>query len=627
MTKPDNSTETQQPLSPAGLREAQQGDKRLTDFLHIDHGKNQIKKRTEDSLKDLKKNVYSLSLDARTGVDRAPYMHAKWLAKADKRLKVIEGKFLVEMENLIPKKPLTPEEYQKLIEKIKEIVKRHETEATYYWQALAYSVKALTGVSGALKTEDYAVFESLMDNIDKLYATDVKIGDLIINIQGRKLDQKDWDTICSYIEKYPYQKDVSQDKDRINMSITALLVHLMDANQRKDLILEFHKRNNRDVNKTSKLIKTFAETNIINIAQMRSLMTEITGSEYNMPPDEEKKILQRQEETMRLTQEVRRTMQSPLVINSAERMLNGRSLLACAAIAIGSMGMVMNYLSKFNKSKGLANRLTAGFASPYFFVSAAITAGGVHALGSTMRPGEAPGFLDKMFPKPKRLENPFGIAKNAEAQDASFTELVGLCTKYTMVEKYLFEADGFKDVMAFSIEKKADVKRMEEEAKIREVTKPKAGPKMDLFEEFMQFVEKNQENPKGKKELLKEIDKGYGRQAARFIFFRLFVTVHKVGINTARKFKNDKIPHQEFTYYDLYKHRAGLEPLKVAIKPAVETPAPAAATPPTTLAAPAAKPAPAAPAPAASAAPQGGPQPPAAPAAPQGTSQPNQPKK
>jgi len=560
---PKKPTETPNPPSPEGDRSALKSDKEQNDRLSIIHGKERVKKMTKDSLKNLKKGVYSVTLDARAGVDRAPLKHVKWLRKAEGKIKEIETKFLVEIENLIPGKPLTPEEYQVLINKIDEIVQRHKKEVNYYWHALVYAVKAFTGVSGAIKTEDYAMFDSLLENINELYSKDVKIGELIKRIQlGTPLDDKEWDTICSYIEKYPYVKEVSSSQDRINLSITALFVQMMDSNQRYDLVLKFHERNNRDIAKTSKLIKTFTETNVINIAQMRKLMTAIQGSEYQMSQDEEKEIQQRQEATLRITREVRKTMQSPLVINSAERILNPKSMAACAVIALGGLGMAMNYLSRFNKGKG-AGRYLAGLASPYFIISAAVTAGGVHALGSGMRPGEVPGFFDKMFPRPKRMENPFGLAKNAEAQDASFTDLVSLCTSYKAIEQFLFDTDGFKDVMAFYASKKVDVQRMREEAKIREVTKPKTGPrKTDVFEEFLQFIEKD--NPKGKA-LLEQIDKGYGRQTARLILLRLFVSVHKVGVQSSRSFKDDKVPNQQFTYYELYKHRSGLEPLKIPV--------------------------------------------------------------
>jgi hypothetical protein len=38
-----------------------------------------------------------------------------------------------------------------------------------------------------------------------------------------------------------------------------------------------------------------------------------------------------------------------------------------------------------------------------------------------------------------------------------------------------------------------------------------------------------------------------------------------VGVLSSRSFKDDKVPNQQFTYYELYKHRSGLEPLKIPV--------------------------------------------------------------
>ena len=140
-------------------------------------------KSATESLKHVKKKIFTPTIDARNVSERSALRHKRFNEIVKKRIEKIRLRFERQLVKMFPEKDLTLEQYNALILKIDALVKKHEKESTYYAQAITYSIRALAGFDGKISPKDYAVFYSLLDNIDTLYAKNVKIADVLIAIQ------------------------------------------------------------------------------------------------------------------------------------------------------------------------------------------------------------------------------------------------------------------------------------------------------------------------------------------------------------------------------------------------------------------------------------------------------------
>ncbi len=533
--------------------------KTRADYLREQKGN--IKKDTKEALKELKKKMHTLTVGSRGG-DIPSLRHGRFLDKAERNLRKIEQKYLKEFDALV-EHDMT---YEDLLRSIDQLHRRHKEEALGYKDAIVYAVRAFAGPRGKIRKEEYAYFYSILENIDKLsehYGTD--IGVLFAHIQQGNLNKKEWDTICGYINQYPYQKNVSSGGDSVRLSVTAFLFKAFDTNQRYKAVIEYSKRYDKD--DASKLAESLAKANVINIKQYEQLMKELNGEKYELTKQKEKQLRKAQEGTKKLLKGLKRKLNSSLVINGAERVLNRKNIASFLLTGIGTLGMAANYLAHLQSGKGLG-RLVAGFKSPHFMFSAAVTAGGVHMLQKGMRAGShGESYLSTWLRGPKRLTNPFGAGKNAEVKDGHFQELVNIFGDHKLIEKYFLNQKGFDDLASFYTAKRFDAAKRK--ASTKEDKGERMGEGMDLFNEYIQYVEKKHGKGSSEAIMLKETANRYGKAIMTKYLIKIAAAQQALGITTSEYFKKNNIRGNPFTHKDLLLHRQGVKSIPRAQLPEV----------------------------------------------------------
>lgn len=515
-----------------------------------------IKANTKNSLKELKKYLGSGStLNARDTAkgqsgDRQSLMLGNVLKKFNDNLLVFEKKYLLEFDTLV-KSGLS---WDELLRRIRILEQAHKKESVGYMKAIKYAFMALAGSNRKLEKEDFALFNSLIDNITEVYSKKNDFRKIIVNIQQEKIQKKDWDVICEYIARYRYQKDVSSDRDEVKLNVTGVLISLMTPNQRFQMVMEFSKRTSAQ--QATFLSKSLTMANVLNVRQYEALMKEFNGKDYALNIADESEIKKAQAQMRRIDKGIAKKMESPMLINGAERVLNRSSIFSALITGIGFVGMVSNYMTHFNSSKG-AGKFLAGLKSPYFMLSAGITAYGVHRLGKGMTAGEhGIGMLSKYMPTPKRLNNPFGVGKKAEQKDNYFGELVDITQNHSILERWLLTQNGFNDLNGFYRKKNYDVAKLNSSVFERESNKKDKKP---LLDEFIEYQE-NRGNKIGAKMIKQAIDQ-YGRKAVQTYVVRLIVIGQSIGIPTSNSFNRTNVPTQKYKFIDLLRHRQGVKSL------------------------------------------------------------------
>ncbi len=516
-----------------------------------------IKENTKNSLKELKKYLGSGStLNARDTLkgqsgDRQSLMLGNVLKKFNDNLLVFEKKYLLEFDTLV-KSGLS---WDELMRRLQILSARHKKESVGYMQAVKYAFMALAGSDRKLEKKDFAMFNSIIDNITEAYSKDNDFRKILVNIQQEKIQKKDWDVICEYLAQYKFQKDVSSDRDEIRFNINGMLISLMTPNQRYQMVLEFSKRSMGQ--QAEFLAKSLTMANVLNTRQYEALMKEFQGNNYELSVADESEIKKSQAQMRRIEEGVAKKMGSPMLINGAERVLNRSSLFATLITGIGFLGMASNYMTHFNAAKG-AGKFLAGLKSPYFMASLGITAYGVHRLGKGMTAGEhGVGMLSKYMPVPKRLNNPFGVGKAAEQKDGYFGELVDITKNHSILERWLLTQNGFNDLNGFYRKKNYDVAKLN--ASVFEPESMEQGKKQSLLDEFIEYQE-SRGNKVGAKMIKQAIDQ-YGKKAMQTYIVRLIVIGQSIGIPTSNSFNRTTVPTQKYKFVDLLRHRQGVKSL------------------------------------------------------------------
>lgn len=456
------------------------------------------------------------------------------------------------------------EDYAKFLKRVQEFVERSDKDLVRLQQAILYAVRCLAGYNGRIEVGDYAYFYSLLDNISNLYSKNVKIGEIFASIKNETLKKKDWDVICRNVKEKSLTRTTTSARDEIRLSTSAFLIQLMNPNQRTQLILEFNKRYKG--RHASELADQMVQSGAINMKQHQFVMTKINGAEYIRTQEEERLIRERRRQAEMLTKRIRANLSTPLAINGAERLLNRKSIGSLLVTGIGVLGMITNYMAGLSSGKGVG-RFFKGLKSPYFLLSMGVTAGGVHMLTGSMHPGRSVGALDKFIGKPRRLDNPFGTLKGvSEKQDTQMKILATLCADHPVMEDYLLYNKGFDDLWGYYAKKRFDKTKLKSKMLTTKERKDIKGKKKKrLYDEFLEFVEKEQGNRKGAVKL-REAKRLYGKAGVEQLIFKSTVAAHILGINTTAGFFRKSTP-TNVKYHDVFLYRQGIKPRPEAMRP------------------------------------------------------------
>lgn len=531
------------------LRSARAGNK--AEFIKI--AKEQHIKDSKLALKELKKGIYASTLNAReTGKgisgDRKSLVHQNIYDKFEAKLKIYNKQHALKIDEWIK----SGMKWEELVKKIDELNKQHKKRVFGLKQAVVYAFRALAGRNKKIEGKDYAIFHTLIDNIIENYDKNTDFRKIIVNIEQGNLQKKDWDVICSYINKFKLRKNVSSDRDQINYNITALLFRLMDQNQRYRAVLEYAKRTSKSAGE--RFAESLAMSDVINIKQYEELMKELKGKNYQLSVAHEAEIKLAQDQVRKIQEHVRKKLDSPMFINGAERVLNRRTLGGAIITGIGVLGMVANYMAHFNTTKG-PGRFVAGLKSPYFMFGALVTGAGVHITGKSMTAGKhGVGLGNRIIPQPKRLNNPFGVGKNAEIKDRYFSELVDICKDHRILERWLLYENGFNDLNGFYRSKRADLASIQAQALEPESRKKN---KKSVIDQFIDYQIKSG-NKKGAM-MIRQSIKAYGKGPTQRYIVRLIGIGLKIGAPTTTSFHKVKVRGQNFTPYQLLLHRQGVK--------------------------------------------------------------------
>lgn len=508
-----------------------------------------IRKQTKSALGELRAKMSTLTRGAKDA-DLPSVRHGRFLELAEKRLKEIEAKYLKDIDALFSQAS----------------VKSHKQEALAFVNTIKELFKQRAGVKGTIEQSEYAYFYSYLENIiilSKHYGADISL--LFTHIQQGNLSKKEWDTICKYIKQYPYKKSVTNGGDAVNLSVTAFLFKALDQNQRFMAVKEFSKRYGGK--EAEKLADSLVKANVINLKQYEMLMKEIQKSDYSLSRQKELEIKRAQDTSRRILRGVKKRLGSSMAINGAERVLNRRNIGSFILTGIGTLGMVANYLANMQSAKGLG-KLVAGFKSPYFMFSAAVTAGGVHMLQKGMAAGRhGESFFTKLLARKKRLSNPFGYSRNAEIRSAHFEDLVNIFKNHRLLERYFTDPTekGFDDMTAFYTAKK--MKQERQKADIRESQSSTKTGSLNLYEDYLKFVERTRGKNSRSAITLREAGRQYGKATMSRHLAKIATAQQALGIISTEYFNKTNIKQQRFTHKDLLLHRQGVKSIPKAKLP------------------------------------------------------------
>lgn len=534
-------------------------EKTKTDYLK--EKKRELSKNTKQALKELKGKTHTLTTGARGG-DRPSIMHGRFLDKAEQNLRKIESKYLKEFDELIGH----PMSYADLLRSIDRLQRRQKAEIGGYKDAVVYAVRAFAGPKGRIDRKQYAYFYSILENIDTLskhYGTD--IGVLFAHINEGNLNNKEWDKICGYIKKYSHTQTLSSGGESVNLSVTAFLFKAFDQNQRYQAVIEFSKR--FGAKEASQLADSLVKANVLNLKQYEQVMKEIHKGKYEMDAKKESEIKKAQDNVKKMVKGLDKKLSSSMYINGAERVLNRKNIASFLMTGLGTLGMITNYLAHLQSSKGLG-RFTAAFKSPHFLFSAAVTAGGVHMLQKGMSAGShGESYFSTLLANKKRLTNAFGVDKTAEIKDGHFEDLVNIFKDHKLVEKYFLEQKGFEDLADFHMAKRFDTTKRAVE--IREDKGKRMGEGMNLFDEYVKFIEKKRGKNSSEAIMLRETANRYGKAIVTRQLIKIAAARQALGITTSEYFNKTNIRSQLFTHKDLLLHRQGVRSIPRAKLPEV----------------------------------------------------------
>jgi len=551
-----------------GLRPKPEKSKNMSDRRVEDHVNTRgslekaVKEKAHDALRQLKININQMTLGARSKGGDIPSLRQKRFED------MVEQKIGKQQEALLKKLDDMfatydgKEDYSKFLERVKSVVDNGVKDINRLVQAITYAVKCLAGYNGEIEVADYAYFYTLLDNISILYGKNVKIGEIFVHIQNDNLAGKDWDIICDNIKSNSLRKVVAMSADSLKLSTGAFLVQLMNPHQRTQMLLEFNKRYGKK--QAIKLADQMVQTNAISLKQHEFVMGKINGMKYTRTQVQENLIRKKRRQAEMLTHNIDKNLYRSLAINGAERIFNRKSMGSLLLTGIGAVGMITNYMAGLNTGKGIG-KYFKGLKNPYFLFSMGVAGYGTHLLTGSMHPGKSVGLFNELIPKPKQLENPFGVSDIASKQDYQMKILANICANHKVVENWLLYGNGFDDLHGFYAKKQFDRKKIKSKMlTTQQRTNMKNGKKKGLYDEFLEYVEKEAGNKKGAV-ALKEAKRLYGKGYVERLIFNLTVSSHTLGILTTADFKRKSTP-ENIKYYDVFLYRQGVKPRPVAMR-------------------------------------------------------------
>lgn len=531
-----------------GTPDALKSDRAQNKAETIKFKKEEIQGSTALALKDLKKSIFAPTLEARNS-DLPSVRYGRFLEKFEGELKKYESVYLKKFDDLLDSK-LTDKQ---LFDEMDRLNREYKTKALGLKRAIEYAIKALAGTNRQLEKKDFAYLYSLLDNISNLYSKDNKIADMMTHIYHGNLNRKEWDTVCGYIKQYDFKEKVTGAGDEIKQNVTAMLIRIMDQNQRYKLVIEFSKRYSNA--EAAKLAEGMVSANLLNLKQYEVLMKEFNGKNFKLSAAKEEEIKKQQAIMMRINQGVEKNIKKAMFVQG--RILNRYSVASLGLTLIGTLGMVANYMTHFNKNKGFKKYL-AGFKSPYFWLSAVGAGAGVHFLGKGMTAGShGVGLLDKIIAKPKPMTNPFEGTSNADLKLAKFNELSDICSNHRLLERWLLYNNGFDDIQKFYAKKRFNIHRLRTSVKEKGRRPGEKEPKKRLVVEFIEF-QKAEGNKLGAK-MIEQAVGTYGADAVEMYIYRLTVISSTLGITSSRMFRKQSVHGRMFTHHELLLHTQGIK--------------------------------------------------------------------
>ena len=518
--------------------------------------------KRKELLRDIKINMNRMTLGARDkGGDISSLRQKRFEDLIDKKLAEQQKATLDKITDMFATYD-SREDYAKFLQRVKDFVDRSDKDLVRLQQAILYTMRCVAGYDGKIEVGDYAYFYSILDNISALYGKNVKIGETIVRIQKDNIVEKDWDVICRNIKSKKLTRTATSAKDELRLSTSAFLIQLMNPHQKTQLILEFYKR--YGASHATELAEQMVETGAISLKQHEVVMTKITGAKYVRTAQEEKFIRERRHQAQMFTKRIRENLQRPLAINAAERLLNRKSIGSLVVTGIGVLGMITNYMAGLNTGKGIG-KYFKGLKSPYFLLSMGVTAGGYHMLTGSMHPGKSVGALDKLIGKPRRLDNPFGTTGIAEKQDAQMKYLAQVCADHQVWEDWLLRNKGFDDIWGFYSKKRFDRTKLKSQLlTTKQRAAIKGAKRKGLYEEFLEYVEKERGNKRGAARL-REAKRLYGKATVERMLFDTTIAAHTLGINSTAGFYR-KSTQQNVKYNDVFLYRQGIKPRPQAMR-------------------------------------------------------------
>lgn len=525
-----------------------------THILTRDRKKAEFVEKRKDLSKYIKQQMNRMTLGAREGSDIPSLRQKRFEKHVDKMLEKHQKETLDHIDEMFASYN-SRESYSKFLTRVRDYAEGRHKNLVRLQQAILYTIRCVAGYNGKIERGDYAYFYTILDNISELYGKNVKIGETIVRIQKEMISKKDWDDICRNIKSKSLKRTVPSGKDQIKLNTSAFLVQLMKPHQRVKLILEFNKRY-KDKH-AMELAEQMVQTGAISLKQYQYAMTKITGAEYVQTRQEENFIRERRRQAEMLTKRIRDNIGRPLAINPAERFLNRSTLGALAVTGIGVLGMITNYMAGLSTGKGIG-KYFKGLKSPYFLLSAGVTAGGYHWLTGAMHPGKSVGALDKIIPKPKRLENPFGVTGMAEQQDYQMKVLASICADHPVIENWLLRQRGFDSIRKFYYKKRFEnIKKKSKLLTAKQKAELKNKKKDNLVQELIDDMKKKGDH-KGAASLKQAVNL-YGEATVEQMVFKISVAADVLGITSTAGFYRKKT-QTNVKYNDLFLYRQGVKP-------------------------------------------------------------------
>jgi len=486
-----------------------------------------IIKANKEVRKEFRKSIFSATKEARVGNDRPASKHASVLKAFDKRMDEFKNEFNKQLEDLYVRAMNI--DYKTLIQESNKISKEHKKQVISYGQGLTWAILAFSGPNHKIEPDDYARFDTLVDNITKLHKENASVVEIIGRIKQRAMVDADIQFICEMFKKHEYKETTNIDRDKVEWSATALFVHMMSPSQRYEVLLQYGKMNSTD--EAAKLIDTFTKTSVITIKQREKLLSEIYHTQYRTSLDEEKGFLQDQEEIKKRYSAISKKMNSPMAINTASRFLNRHAILGGVVTAIGIAGMITNYMIAFNGEDKWYKKMTAGLVKPHFLLGAGVTAFGANMIKKNATPGESVGYWNNLLPSSTPKRNPFGMGDKAVEKNDAMKDFAEICSNHRLIERWCIDENGFAALDEFRTDQRH--KKILDKTRLKLT---KAEKNKYVKSDFGQLKSWLKNHDKFGYSRLIEAEKVYGKLRTRRIFTQLIGITDTLGIGVKEDF-------------------------------------------------------------------------------------------